>query len=88
MARRIFRGNTLKSPQIGAGAVGQTGRGRALEHQILNPMFLAVFALAAFVAILVHRVNVLFQKLDFRVGIQPSPLEISACFTYLIESTT
>src|ERR1039458_6166403 len=66
------RDNTLETSQVGAGAFGQTGRGCALEHQILNAIFFTVFALAALVAVLVHHINVRLQTLDFRIGIQPA----------------
>jgi hypothetical protein len=48
--------NTLKPSQIGAGTLGQAGRGCALEHQILNAYIFTVFAPATLVAFLVHRI--------------------------------
>ncbi len=78
----------LKSAQVGAAAPRQAGRGGALDTEVFEPHPRAILALAALVAVLVHRVDVRLKPADFRVGIQPAlPLEISACFTYLIEPT-
>ena len=62
----------LKSAQIGAAAFGQAECGYSFQDKIFNPAFLAIFAFAALVAILVHRIDVGFDALDFRLGIQPA----------------
>ena len=84
VVRIYFAG--LKSTQVRAVALGQAGRGRAFEDKIFDAVLLAILALAAFVAVFVHGVDVGLEPFDFRVGIQqPVPVEMSACFTNLIE---
>src|ERR1035437_8766223 len=61
-----------KTPQFGAAAPWQSGRGRPLEHEIFDAVFFTVFALAAFVAVLVHGVNIRLEPFDFRIGIEPA----------------
>src|SRR5208282_2337359 len=62
----------LEAAQIRAAALGQTGRRCTLEHEILDAVLLAILALVALVAVLVHGVNVRLQFFYLRVGIQPA----------------
>src|ERR1035437_6479838 len=62
----------LPISQIGARACGKARCRSALEHQIFDPEFLAIFALAALVAVLAYRVDVRTKAMDFWFGIQPA----------------
>src|SRR5450631_474777 len=62
----------LKSAQICAAALRQA-RGRdALEDEVFDAKLLAILALAALVAVLIHSVNVRLQFFDFGIRVQPA----------------
>jgi len=84
-----FRPPSLKPSQICARTFLQSRSRFAFQHEVFDAEFFAILPLTAFITVFIHRVMSGFIFLiSGSASSQPSPLEINACVTYLIEPAT